>query len=237
MKNNIKGKKLIYLFITIIISISLMVFIEINSPRTDNVYRLAPKYLTELLLNIIILYFFKIIVFDNLENYKNYKRNTKIFLYFIGSWIMGMLFCFFWYKFQSLDEFDRNVRFYDGYREYLLMRDSYEIFETYAVFSIMIIPLVISILISLKNRKKIWYKAMNIVSSFYFIFQILVVVGCYIYYGEGYVTMANNSAQDFINVFIYGHLYVIFAITFIMFFRLLSLNIYKYFKLKRSVKD
>ena len=83
MKNNIKWKKLIYLFITIIVSISLMVFIEINSPRTDNVYRLAPKYLSEVLLNVIILYFVKIIVLDNLENYKNYEGNTKIFLYFI----------------------------------------------------------------------------------------------------------------------------------------------------------
>lgn len=235
MKNNIKWKKLIYLFITIIVSISLMVFIEINSPRTDNVYRLAPKYLSELLLNIIILYFFKIIVFDNLENYKNYKRNTKIFLYFISSWIMGMLFCFFWYKFQSLDGYDPNVTYYDGYSEYILMRDSYEIFEFYAVFSLIIIPLVISILISLKNRKKIWYRAMNIVGSFYFIFQILAVAGCYIYYGLEYVSMATIS--DFINVLIYGHLYMIFAITFIMFFRLLSINIYKYFKLKRSVKE
>lgn len=231
MKNDIKWKKLIYLFIIFIITAIISVYIQINFPQVDKILIGAPKLLSEVLLNIIILYFFKKIVFDNLENYKNYKRNTKIFLYFIGSYIMGGLICFVLTKFLSLDD-----------KRAVWLRDLYPL-----AISIMIIPLVISILISLKNRKKIWYRAMNIISSFFYFFQILTVVGCYFYYLISYTgtrqlkyyfnTFNNEYYKDAIISFLYGNLTIILILTIAMFFHLLSVNTYKYFKLKRSVKD
>ena len=220
MKNDIKWKKLIYLFIIFIITAIISVYIQINFPQVDKILIGAPKLLSEVLLNIIILYFFKKIVFDNLENYKNYKRNTKIFLYFIGSYIMGGLICFVLTKFLSLDD-----------KRAVWLRDLYPL-----AISIMIIPLVISILISLKNRKKIWYRAMNIVSGFFLVFQTLVVFGCCFYF-IGEAAKRTDNATNQIMLLIYGTLTAVMSLILAMFFRLLSVNTYKYFKLKRSVKD
>ena len=226
MKNDIKWKKLIYLFIIFIITLPILGYIEINFPSAYNIYR--NNAIGELSLNIIIFYFFYKIVFDNLENYKNYKRNTKIFIYFIGSWIMGRLVTLPFYKFfvNYSNDFDLS--------ELLLAKDKFDNVTSYVEFFIMIIPLVISILYSLKNRKKIWYRAMNIVSSFFVVFQTLIIIGCCFYL---ILEAPTNSTTDTIMFLIYGTLTAVMSLILAMFFRLLSVNTYKYFKLKRSVKD
>jgi len=174
-RNQIKWKKLVQLLSISIGSLCLISIISANNQLFSEVLNntsLVEKIVELLFLNIPLLYLFIVFVENKIHIYNKFNIYYKILIYFLVAF-----FC----AWSSLWVFRPDYADFGNYYDY---NQKAEFFST-AIFvlfiTLIIIPLTISSLTFLKNSKKIWCRAMNIVCRCYIAWKGILLIGIFIY--------------------------------------------------------
>jgi hypothetical protein len=183
----------------------------------------------KLCFNITLLYLFINLVYNKIHIYNNFDIKYKILIY-----VLVALFC----SLFSLWIFKPDYLVYESYSLYKEKDEFFKNSVLILFILLIIIPLIISTLKFLKNRKKIWYKAMDIVCICYIIWKAIILIGIFISLCT--VPLKQRITEIGLGIEIWHRVIIVILFTLLytslmIFIRLLFIKLYDLLKQKKPV--